>query len=216
MEKKVDLLFALSYFGCLFLGFIANFFDPLFDNIYYGHLEYLFNRIVRIVIYLILAITLGAIYKLKSNEPKENTEEKEFPLKKKIVLYIVTLSFITLISIIAGWQLKPLSDLGEKYTFIQIYNKLSDLGVLAMEIYFMIASFKHFDNFYSNNFKSPKNFSVAIIFVLLTHSIYSLITNFTIYQLVFIPFTILLGFIYPYTKKNFWITYLVAVLVFLF
>ena len=131
-------------------------------------------------------------------------------------MYSITLSFITIISLIAGWQLKPLSDLGEKYTFIQIYNKLSDLGVLAMEIYFMIASLKHFDNFYSNNFKDFKNFSLAIIFVLLTHTVYSLITSFNIYQLIFIPFTILLGFIYPYTKKNFWTTYLVAVLVFLF
>ena len=147
MKKKIDLLFALSYFGCIFLGFIANFFDPLFDNIYYGHLEYLFNRIVRIVIYIIIAIVLGTIYKFKFEEKKENNIKVELPSKKKIVLYSITLSFITIISLIAGWQLKPLSDLGEKYTFIQIYKKLSDLGVLAMEIYFMIASLKHFDNF---------------------------------------------------------------------
>ena len=45
---------------------------------------------------------------------------------------------------------------------------------------------------------------------------YRLVIDFGIYQFVFIPFIVLLGFIYPYTEKSFWKTYLIALLVFLF
>ena len=214
MKNKINLLFAFLYFAIIPLGFIANLFNPLFDNIYYGHLVYLFNCLVKVFIYILFSVILNIIYK-KFDDTK--IEKKELPLKNKIVLYTITLFFITLISIISGWQLKPLSDLGDKYTLIQIYDKLGDIAVLSTEIYLMICMLKHFDLFYINNFKDRfKNYSLSIIFVILTYTLYATILNFNIYQVIFIPFTLLLGFIYPYTEKSFWKTYLIAVLVFLF
>lgn len=214
MKSKMNLLFAFLYFLCIPIGYISNLFNPLFDDIYYGHLEYVFNCIVRVIIYIALFITLHFVYK-KVDNTKE--EKQQLPIKNKVVLYIITFFFITIVSLMSGWQLKPLSDLGEKYTLIQIYDKLGDIAVLAAEIYIMISMFKHFDIFYTNNnFKQFKYFSLSILLVLLTFNIYHLIFNFNIYQLIFIPFTILLGFIYPYTQKSFWKTYLISVLVFLF
>lgn len=213
INKKIELLYALMYFSLFFIANISIVFSPLFENIYYGHLTNLFNSIVRALIYLILVIILSVTYKKINNEKRE---KKELPLKKKVVLYSITIFFITVISLMANWQLKPLNDLGEKYTIIQIYDKLGEIGVLAFDIYIMLSMFKHFDNFYISNFKDNKLYSFSIIFILFTYSIYSLITNLNIYQLIFIPFTLLLGFIYPYTEKSFWKTYLIAVLVFLF
>lgn len=217
MKNKINLLFAFLYFTSILLGLLSNVFNPLFSDIYYGHLTNILSRVVRVIIYAIIAIILPIIYKRFVNKEEiENHEKKTLPLKKTLILYGVTLFFITIISIIAGWQLKPLSDLGDKYTIIELYAKLTNMVILTMEIYLMMKSFQHYDKYYVSNFKNYKNFSLSIIFVLLTYSIYSLITNFDIYQLIFIPFTILLGFIYPYTEKSFAKTYLIAVLVFLF
>jgi hypothetical protein len=214
MKKRINLLFALLYFSIILFGNISKLFTPLFANIYYGHLVNLFVSIVRVLIYLFLIITLTLAYKRLN--PTEKVKSKELPLKKKIILYVITILFITIISVIAGWELKPLSDLGEKYTIIQICDKLGEMAILVFDIYIMMCMFKHFNDFYEGNFKIFPKYAFSIIFVLLTYSIYSMITSFDIYQLIFIPFTILLGWIYPYTEKSFWKTYLIAALVFLF
>ena len=216
MKNKINLIFALLYFSIIPIGLIINLFNPLFDNIYYGHLVYILNCIFKTILYISLAIILDIIYR-KIDGKKVREKKEPLTLKKKIVLYCLTLFFITIISLMSNWQLKPLSDLGEKYTLIQVYEKLGDMALLIGEVYLMMFMFKHFDIFYVNNFKDKfKNFSLSIVFILFTYSIYSLITSYDIYQLIFIPFTMLLGFIYPYTNKSFYKTYLIAVLVFLF
>lgn len=217
MKNKYNLLFAFLYFASILIGHLAYLFNPLLDNIYYGQIVYLLGNVARAIIYAILIVTLYFISKKFFKEEAAIKEKHELTLKKAVILYLITLLFITLVSILAGWQLKPLSDLGEKYTGLKIWDKLTDLGVLAIEIYMMMKMYEHFDKFYvSNSFKNFKHFSLSIIFVLLTFSVYRLIVDFTIYQIIFIPFTILLGFIYPYTEKSFLKTYLIALLVFLF
>lgn len=215
MKNKHDLLFAILYFACIFVGYVSIFFNPLFDNIYYGHLEYVFNSVTKIIIYIIISITLSKLYKKYYGNEKKKVN-LELGTKKALILYCITLFFITVISIISGWQLKPLSDLGSKYTLIELYNKLADMAVLIVEVYLMMKIYNHFDLFYISNFKNYDKFSFSIFFVLFTYGIYRLIVDFNIYQFIFFPFIILLGFIYPYTQKSFSKTYLIALLVFLF
>ena len=215
MKNKHNLLFAMLYFISIFVGYVAVFFNPLFKNIYYGHITYVFESLIKIIIYILEIVLLDTIYK-KIYKEEIKKEKKELPIKKTITLYFITIFFITLISILSGWQLKPLSDLGDKYTILKIYDKLCDVAILSFEIYIMMKIFVHFDKFYSSNFKSFKYFTFSIFLVLLTYGIYRLILDFSIYQFVFIPFIVLLGFIYPYTEKSFWKTYLIALLVFLF
>ncbi len=214
MKSKINLLFSLLYFFSIFLGYISILFRPLFDNIYYEHITDILCNILRTVIYLILAISLNHAYK-KIVKPIKK-QKTELSLKRVTVLYLITIGLITIISIMSGWQLKPFSELGERYNALTIYTKLSELSCLVIEVYFMMCMFACFEKFCNdNNYKNYEYFCPSIFFVLLTFGIYQLIVYFNIYQLVFIPFIILLGFIYPYTNKSFWKTYAIAVIVFL-
>ena len=181
---------------------------------HYGNMAYFFTCLVRLGIFILLFILLNYLYKKTDNSKKE---KKDASLLNTFILYLITLFFITIISIISDWQLMPLADLGDKYSIFDLWNKLGDVCILCCEIFIMISMYKHFDIFFTNNnVKQYKYFTLAIFAILLTFSIYSVITNFSIYQFDFIPFTLLLGFIYPYTERSFWKTYLITVLVFLF
>lgn len=217
MKNKYNLLFAILCFVCILVGYVANFFSPLLDKIYYGQIGYLLNNVAKAIVYIILIIVLHFSWKKLSKEEKTKKDKKELPMKKVIVLYVTTLLFITLISILAGWQLKPLSDLGEKYTGLKIWDKVTDLVVLGFEVFFMMKSFQHLDKYFvANNLKSYKYYCLSILPILVFFSTYRLIVDLSIYQIVFIPFTAFIGFIYPYTEKSFWKTYLISLLVFLF
>lgn len=219
MKSKHYLLFSLFYFASLFVGYLGYLFTPLFKNIYYGHIVYILKMAARGVIGIITCFALHFIHKKTCKEEELIKKEKNtLSLKRTAILYGITLGFITLISILSGWQLKPLNDIGSKtYTMLKIYEVLCDMGVLIVEIYMMLKSLQFFDKFYNdNNFKNFKYFTLSIIFILLTFGVYRLIIDFNIYQLIFIPFTALIGFIYPYTEKSLWKTFLISVLVFLF
>ena len=222
MKAKRELTFGLLYFGLLIFGYISGLFtflaDFLFGNnsiyiFYHDYLVIVIKNIVRLIIYLIGISILAFTYQKVKNI---TYDKKTLPLKNKIILYAITAVTITIVSILANWQLKILTDLGDKYNIYNVYVKLTEIAVLIAEIYLLVCMIYHFDKFTTSNFKSYKYFSFCIIPVLLTYSVYSLIVDFSIYQFVFIPFTILLGFIYPYTNKSLSITYLIALLVFLF
>jgi len=218
VKNKHNLLFAFIYFFSIFTGYLGYLFTPLFENIYYGHIVYILKMVARGLICIIVSVILHFIYKKTNKEEIIKIEKNNLTLKRTSILYAITVVFITIISIMAGWQLKPLSDIGsETYTIIRIYEMLCDIGVLMIEIYMMLRAYQCFDRFYSaNNYKSYKYFTFSIIFVLLTFTVYRLIINMSLYQLIFVPFTALLGFIYPYTNKSFAKTYLITILVFLF
>lgn len=222
MKAKRELTFGLLYFGLILLGYFANLLTFLADYLlgnnsififYHDYLIIAVANILRLIIYLVGISILTFFYqKVK----KINYEKNPLPLKNKIILYIITAVTITIVSILANWQVKILTDLGTKYNIYDVYVKLTEIAVFSAEIYLLVCMIYHFDKFTTSNFKSYKYFSFAIIPVLLTYSVYSLIVDFSIYQFVFIPFTVLLGFIYPYTNKKLSITYLITLLVFLF
>jgi len=225
MNKKIDLLFGLLYFGLILFGYVSTFFTPITDllfgnaSIYIFYHDYLIiaaKNIFRLLIYIIGIIVMYFIYKKINKETKDAQEKTSLTTKKKFILYIITLSCLTIVSILAGWQVKILTDLGDKYNIYNVYVKLSEIAAFSAEIYLLCLMLFHFDKFTSSNFKKYEYFSFASILLLLTYSIYSLIMDFTIYQIVFIPFTLALGFIYPYTNRKVSITYLITLLVFLF
>ena len=226
MKKKKDLLFGFLYFGLILLGYTGAFFTFLADLLFGSSSEYIFyydyliiviQNIMRFLIYIIGFIILHYTYiKMNKDDDHVKIKKDKLSIKKKTILYSITLLTITIISIMAGWQLKILNDLGEKYNIYNVYVKLTEVAAYMAEIYLLCKMLFHFDNFTTNNFKSYKYFTFAIILILLTYSIYSLIVDFSIYQLIFIPFTILLGFIYPYADRRILLTYSITLLVFLF
>lgn len=213
MKAKRELTFGLLYFGLILFSNITFLFNFIWDNVDYGHYTYVFASIGKLSIFIIGIIILKLLYKKFNKNRKERKEP--ITIKKKITLYFIALIFITIVSLMSGWQLKPLSDLGEKYSALKIYDAIADIITLSVEIYLMTCILYHFDKFYCANFKSFKYFTPAIVGVLLTYSVYNLIMDFTVYQFIFIPFTALLGFIYPYCNRSIFITYVISVLVFL-
>lgn len=226
MNKKINLLFGVLYFCLIVFGHIANLLTSLTDlllgnvSIYIFYHDYIVvgvTNILRLIIYILGALSLGKLYKKINKHEKISFEKKEpLPIRKKIILYLFTLITLTLVSILASWQIKILADLGEKYNIYVIYVKLTQIAAFCAELFLMCKALVHFDIFSDNNFKRYNYFSFSSIFILFTYSIYSLITDFSIYQIVFIPFTLSLGFVYPYCEKRFSITYLITLLVFLF
>lgn len=224
MNKKTNFLFGILYFVLIIFGYVSSLFNGLYDLLFGGLSIYIFyhsyiiialQNIFRLLIYILGAVLLWYLYK-KVNGNIRKREKKPLTMKQKLIMYLIVVFILTVVSVIANWQLKILTDLGDKYNIYTVYVKLTEIAVLSGEIFLMTCMLYHFDKYTVANFKKHKYFTYAALPVLLTYSIYSLIVDFSVYQIIFIPFTLLLGFLYPYTGRRFGITYLITLLVFLF
>lgn len=140
-DKKCIKYFVLAsvILLCIYSGFIANAFEPIFDNIYYGNLTGLFVSVVSAMIW---GIEVGAIiFVCKKLDIHIFTDKerkgKELPTWRVVTLFILTILPMIIISAVLMWKLKIVYALGERVTVMTLLCNVGEILAYAVRMILM-------------------------------------------------------------------------------
>lgn len=144
---------------CVYSAQISNLFIPLFDNVYYGNLVNMFVSLMNAFIWMIEFLIIFFVCKKRNIKlfTSKDLKNKELPLWRLILLFIVAIIPMFIISAFLHFQVKIVYQLGIKVTAIVIACNACEILSWAMRMVF-IAMFINFIHLaFETNFKFNKD-----------------------------------------------------------
>lgn len=221
MEKSLiikKLLIAFGIFVTIPLGNLSHLFDPIFDSIQYGQETKQFNYVFQVIYYIVMIVVAFVVIKKLLNRNIFIGDEKskeELSLKRTITLYLLVLIPILIISAICGWTFKPLYDLGDRCTGLEMrlifMRYLITILCYVLMLMIMILTQEVFEDLIKTKYPIPYG---GIIFIL-TFGIYQLFLGISSFYGIYLLFGLLYGYLYLLSNRNFKRTFIMMVILFL-
>lgn len=212
------ILFGVSCLFILLLGELSILFKPMYDWIYYGTLNSMFDDIIKAIIMIIGVITMVIVSKkILGYNPlrsKEYSRKEELPIKNLIVLTLIVTSAIALISSFVGWQVKILADLGERYTGVQVGLAAVGWACASVRVLVALMMINYFQEGMEKSINN-KYISWGGLLLLVTFGLYELVMGLTTLPVIYLLLTVVYGEIYLLTHKNTWKSFLLIYVIYL-
>lgn len=212
-------LYGVACLLCLAFGELALLFKPLYKRVYYGQINEMFYLIISAVLTLLACSLLVFLSKkfLKFNPLRspEEVRHEELPLKNVLFLTLITVACIVVFSALSGWQVKPLADMGERYTTVQIGISALRWAYDILKIFVVVMMLNFFQTGLEKSFNT-KLIPWCGLLLLLTFGIYDLfIFKAQTFKLVYLFMNIVYGQIFLLTHKNVPKTFILSFVIYL-
>jgi len=218
-DKKCIKYFALAgvILLCLYSNVLARFFNPIFDDIYYGNLTKMFEAVVGGIIWgvevglIILACKKFSIEIFTSKEQKGN----EMPIWRVILLFVLTILPMIVISACLTWKVKIVYALGERVTVMTLLCNVAEIVSYAVRMILMIMFIacvqKGFDMIVKTKYPIP----FGAIWAFLTFGLIDFFVFSMDLRLFYLLVSMLYGIIYLVADKRLCITWILCYLIYL-
>ncbi len=216
--NKENLKYIYVILTLIFLIFsvkIVTVFEFLYRLVGYGLMNEVFEYSLGTVYLLIGLIVTFKIFKFEKKEKKGL-----LPVKRVLILYLMTLIPILIISASFGWEVKIFFDIPDNSTgtsiinhFVNILLYLPKLMIVTLIIHFSQYLFEESVTFNKENIKRFIPFGGFV--ALLTFGLYELITGAHDLNILYLLFNIYFGFIYLATDKSIIKSFCLITLIFL-
>ncbi|MGL4949352.1 MAG: hypothetical protein ACRC5M_03135 [Anaeroplasmataceae bacterium] len=207
----------------LLIILISNFvilLKPLYTKIYYGQVDpvffYAFNAIVMIALFFVLKFLVIKKMNAKPNKVKI----KRLSNKRLVILILLCVLTIFIISAFCGFNIKIIYDIGEKFTFLELYAAMAKWLFYAAMLLNVTLIIEHSQYAFESLFDLKKSKFILLplggLFSMLTFGIYHTIFGINSFWFIYLLLNILFGFIYLFTHRSFGKTYVLSLLIYFF
>ncbi len=215
-ENNKYLFVCLALLLVLFTKDIGIIFEFLYKNIGYG----VANTIIKNCIATVYTIGM-LIFIIKKFKLKVDFDSSDLPVKRVLLLYLLTITPIIIISGILGWELKVFHGLGQNGAGSLFYDYLSNIlytiPKMLVVTYIIRYSQVYLENSITfDNEKLNGRIPFGGLFILLTFGIFELIFDFNSFSLLYLFFNLYFGLIYLLTNRSLPKSYFIILLIYLF
>ncbi len=218
---KYIIFAAIALAGMYFVQ-IFHVFAPLFDKIYYGNLTTIFFYACNVIFWIPFIVVLYKQIKKHTGYKVFRRNREEVSLKRSLIIYACALVPIFIVSAALGFEIKVVFELGKKVTGMQLTTnaimyvhgavKLI-LTVIIIELVQEAAQL-----LYKGKYSEyiPFGGIAACLICGFTDVIVAYGTGlFTMFAWLYVAFNLLYGVIYLLSKKNFFVTYFVSLIIYI-
>ena len=224
-EKRLAykyLLFAGITLALIYVPHIFRLLIPLFDKIYYGNLSEMFMYICHVVFWVPLLPVLYKQIKKHTGYKVFRKSGQELSLKRSLWIYLCAVLPIFLVSAVLGFELKIVYELGKRVTAMQITTNVVMYAdgfvklILCVVIIELVQEAAEL--LYKGKYARKIPWGGIVLCVL--YGSLELIVAYALHlhhglAWLYVAFDLLYGVIYLLSKKNFFITYFVGLIIYL-
>ena len=208
--------FAAIILACVYSNVLSQYFVPLFDNIYYGNLTNLFIAIANAAIWgfeIILLVIIAKKLKVHFFTEEENKGELKF--WKVITLFALAIIPMLIISVVIGWKVKIVYDLGERVTIMGLLCNACEMLAYAVRMVLMIMFIACVQKGFERVIKTKFIIPYGAIFAILTFGLIDFIFFPAQFAVFYLIMSALYGVIYVVADKKFALSWLICYLIYL-
>lgn len=212
---------AIALAGMYFVQ-IFHAFAPLFDKIYYGNLTTIFFYACNVIFWIPFIAVLYKQIKKHTGYKVFRRSRTELSLKRSLIIYACALVPIFIVSAALGFEIKVVFELGKKVTGMQLTTNavMYVHGAVKLIITVIIIQLvqEAAELLYKGKYSAyiPFGGIAACLICGFTDVIVAYGTNlFTMFAWLYVAFTLLYGVIYLLSKKNFFVTYFVSLIIYI-
>ncbi len=216
--NKENLKYIYVIISLIFLLFsvkIVTIFEFLYRLVGYGLMNEVFEYSLGIVYLLIGLLVVFRIFKFEKRE-----KIGLLPIKRVLLLYVMTLVPILIISASLGWEVKIFFDIPDNSTgtsiinhFVNILFYLPKLMIVTLIIHFSQSLFEKSTTFENEKIKNFIPFGGIV--AMLSFGLYELFTGAHDLYIMYLLFNIYFGYIYIATDKSIVKSFCLITLIFL-
>lgn len=202
---------------CIYLNILADFFVPIFDNIYYGNLVRMFTAIISAIIWGLEVILITYICKRNHIICYTSTETKKQSLKlwRIVLLFALTILPMFIISAVLNFKLKIVHSLGVRVTIVGLLCNACEMLAYAVRMLLMIMFISCIQKGFEKIIKTKITIPYGAIFAILTFGLIDFFFFNTELAVFYLVVSFLYGIIYIVTQKKFALTWLLCYLIYL-
>lgn len=221
-DNKKKILQYIIFIVCLIAAFylveIVRFLKPLFDLIWFGNIVPLCTNVARIILYI--GIIIAAFFVGKKYFPGVQFKQRgeEYSLKRLLLIYGITVGIVFIVTACLNFKIKIVHDLGENIAGPTASNNFSYMlaGFFQMPIYILVIRYSQ--ELFNLIFKKDvmKYIPFGGLISLVAFGIFEMLTaGVSAISIVFLFMHLVYGMMYILTKKNYTMTYIVCMVIYL-
>lgn len=226
-EKKLAakyLIFAGIALACVYLAQIFRLLAPLFEPIYYGNLTTLLISVCQAIFWIPCIVVLYFQIKRFTGYKVFRRAKTQLSLKRSLIIYACAVVPIFIVSAALGWELKVVFELGKRVTGMQLATNAVQYANGAVKLLLAIIMIELVQEAVELLYKGKYGkeipwggIALALVFGFLEVIVaYATGTgSVRMFAWLYVAFDALYGVIYVLSKKNFFITFFVSLIIYI-
>lgn len=215
-------IFAGAALACVYLAQIFRLCAPLFERIYYGNLTNMLISICQAIFWVPCIVVLYFLIKKCTGYKVFRRSKTELSLKRSLIIYACAVVPIFIVSAALKFELKIVYELGKRVTGVQLGTNAVMYANGAVKLVLAIIMVELVQEgaelLYKGKYAKEipwGGIALALVFGFLEVIVaYATHTN-TMFAWLYVAFDLLYGFIYTLSKKNFYITFFVSLIIYI-
>lgn len=215
-------IFAAIALASVYIVQIFHVFDSLFDKIYYGNLTTIFYYVCNIIFWIPFIIVFNKQVKRHTGFKLFRKNSTELSLKRSLIIYACAIVPIFIVSAALGFELKVVFELGKRVTGMQLYSNASMYihgGVKLLIAVMIIELVQEACNLLYRgkycDYIPWGGIALALIYGFTEVIVAYATGGYTMFAWLYIAFDLLYGIIYLLSKKSFFVTYFVSLIIYI-
>ncbi len=224
-EKKtafIYLLFALGALACVYIAQIFQLLSPLYHYIYYGNVTTLLISVTQAIFWIPCIVLLYWGVKKCTGYKLFRRTHQELSLKRSMIIYACAIVPIFVVSAVLGFELKVVFELGKRVTGMQLATNAVVYANGAVKLVLAVIMIELVQEAVELLYKGKYakqipwgGIALALVFGFLEVIVAYGTHAYTTFAWLYIAFDLLYGVIYVLSKKNFYVTFFVSLIIYI-